>query len=127
MRLEPKLHEMQGKKNMMVRIGKGSLCFEDASEEYLPDDECKNADRFGDDEVPLAQHSIKSFEQWLPRRMTVDDLYQRLDLTTMGDDISEELSVVTKEMIMAHPEMADKYVTIRADVIREREQLLATK
>jgi hypothetical protein len=44
----------------------------------------------------------------------------------MADDIAGQLITVTKIILAQHPELADKYVVIRNDVIRGREEILPT-
>ena len=113
MRIAPMLRSLTEKGDVMVRTNGGLLVFETSAGKLV-------------DSVPLDPRSVKSFEQWLPQRTKVDYLYDEVDLSSMADDIAGQLITVTKVILAQHPELADKYVVIRNDVIRGREEILPT-
>ncbi len=113
MRITPMLRSMTEKGNVMVQVKDGALVFENNEGKSIGS-------------VPLDARSVSSFMQWLPKRTKVDYLYDEFDLSTMADDIAGQLITVTKKILAQHPELADKYVVIRDNVIRGREEIVPT-
>jgi hypothetical protein len=109
--LEPMLRRKSKTPHLMIRVAEGSLIFE-----------TENLVRV--DEVPLDARVFPAFEKWLPGQMEVDDLYSYVDVDTIADDIAGQLMLIAKDQLKQHPQLADKYVVIRNDVIRGRQELL---
>ena len=78
------------------------------------------------DELPLEHRLVAPFDMWLSERMPAADVYRKVDIDTLADELRRQLTVNTKSIISKGPTLADKYLIIRNDVIHSRQELFPT-
>ncbi|HYR77003.1 MAG TPA: hypothetical protein VEM96_14280 [Pyrinomonadaceae bacterium] len=111
LRIAPMLWQMNQKPNLTVLVKNGSLEFDTPDGKFV-------------DSIPLEERTVPAFKQWLSP-MKAHDLYTDVDVTGMADEIGRQLADIAKAEIRQHPKLADKYVVIRSDVLRGRQELLS--
>ena len=111
LRLAPELNEMDRNANATVTATKKSLLFSSSQGKRL-------------DEVPLSQQLGEVYSKWLPPNTKVHDLYTEFDDTNLCDSVVPILTAYANKLVTARPELAEKYVTIRNDVLHTRQELV---
>jgi hypothetical protein len=111
LRLSPMLYKMN-REELTAQVDGPSLSFRTSSGKLI-------------DSIPLERRTVPAFNRWLPQPVNAHLLYTDVDLTGMADEIGKQISEIAKEQIREHPKLADKYIVIRSDVLRGRQELLS--
>jgi hypothetical protein len=111
LRISPMLHQMN-RQNLVAKVDKGSLVYTKKGGEFV-------------DSIPLEERTVAAFKTWLGQPIDAGEFYTDVDPTGLADEIGKQLAEIAKKEIKEHPKLADKYIVIRSDVLRGREQLLS--
>lgn len=111
LRISPMLHQMNNPE-LTAEVERGSLVFKTSQNRIV-------------DSIPLEERTVPAFELWLSKPINARHLYTDVDISGMADEIGKQVAEIARREIGAHPKLADKYVVIRSDVLRGREELLS--